>query len=75
VCHFFCLSGKVKNLQLLFTKLLRHKTRLYDFGIVVFPSKKNERSTDLQHGDRSQLSQTLIDNLNPNPNPNPKTDP
>jgi len=63
VCNFFCLSGKIKNLHLLFAKLLRHKTGLYDFGIVVFPSKKPERNPDVRHGDRSQLSQSLIGHI------------
>ena len=54
----FCSSWKVKNVHSLFTELSRHKPTLHDFNIVVvFPSKK---SPDVRHGDRSQLSRSLI---------------
>jgi len=37
----FCSTWKVKNVHSLFVELLRHKSMLRDFNIVVFHSKKH----------------------------------
>ena len=51
----FCSSWKVKNVHLLFTELLWHKSMLHDFCVIVPPPPE---SPDAWHGDRSQLSRS-----------------